>query len=212
MIRSPFYIQEDFISPLRCEQLIEKFALKVPDRNAEGAPLKHHRVIPSDSCGDVRSELAAITPIIEQRYDGVFSAEPMLQFQQYFENPKVPAEPHMVDGFTYQRKKWTKMKNINLVGIVWLKSYHSSVPLDPRYETYGGKLEFPSYNFSLTPVRGTLVVFPATEHFVNATSHVLLGSLEQIKITIPLQQEDGSPWRYIPANYPGSFQEWFLNE
>jgi hypothetical protein len=94
-----------------------------------------------------------------------------------------------------------------LVGFLWLKSYHDAVPLDPRIEVYGGKIEFPTYNFSLTPVEGTLVIYPATPHFVTAISHVMLGSLEQIKFNIKL-----SNWAYDPSNFPGTYKDWFFGE
>jgi hypothetical protein len=209
MTHSPFHVVENFISPLQCEELVKQLALRVPDRDEKGAPLKHERLVPVEYGGNVVSELNAIAPLIEQRYGAEIFGESQLVFQQYFENPKVPAEPHCAEGWKFLRKKWTKTKDIDLVGFIWLKDYHASVPLDPRFEVYGGKLEFPAYNFSLTPVRGTLVMFPATPHFVHAMSHVMLGSLEQIKITASLRR-GGLPWIYNPASFPGSYQEWFV--
>jgi hypothetical protein len=208
MIHSPFHVVEDFISPLRCEQLIKQLALKVPDRDENGDPLKHERIV-SELCGDVLSELSAIAPLIERRYAAQIVGEPLVLFQQYQENPKIPAETHMAEGWRFLRKKWTKFKDIDLVGFIWLKSFHASVPLDPRFEVYGGKLEFPAYNFSLTPVRGTLVLFPATPHFVHAVSHVMLGSLEQLKVHVKLRVND-MPWVYNPSQFPGTYQEWFV--
>jgi hypothetical protein len=207
-MHSPFHVIENFVSPLQCEQLIEELALRVPNRNESGAPLKYERLVLGQSAGALLSELSAIAPLIEARYGAEIFGEPQLVLQQYFENPKVPAEPHGAEGWRFLRKKWTKTKDIDLVGFIWLKDYHASVPLDPRFEVYGGKLEFPTYNFSLTPVRGTLVVFPATPHFVHAMSHVMLGSLEQIKVTMSLRN-GGLPWVYNPVSFPGSYQEWF---
>lgn len=211
MIHSPFHVTENFISPLRCEQLVSKLALKVPDRDAEGTPLKHERLVPVEHSGDIMSELAAMVPLIERRYDAQVFGEPALVFKQHFENPKVPAEVHGAEGWKFLRKKWTKVRDVDLVGYLWLKDYHASVPLDPRFEVYGGKLEFPTYNFSLTPVRGTLVMFPATPHFVHATSHILLGSLEVIKVAMSLRK-NGVAWQYAPSNFPGSYQEWFVQD
>lgn len=211
MIHSPFHVIEGFASPLRCEQLARQLGLSEPDQTPDGKPLKHERIVPSDLIGDLASDFSAISPILEQRYKAQISGEPGFVFQQFPENPKVPAEQHTAEGWRYLRKKWTKVKDIDLVGFLWLKDYHNSVPLDPRYEVYGGKLEFPGYNFSLTPVRGTLVLFPATPHFIHAISHVMLGSLEQIKITTRLRH-DGLPWIYDPRAFPGTFQEWFTEE
>ena len=205
MTRSPFEIVENFISPLQCERLMKGLALSYPQRDANGTPLKYERFVPADMSGAVLSEFDAISPLVEQRYGAPVNGEPTLIFQQYWENPKVPAEGLGCENSKFSRKKWTKVKDVDLVGFLWLKSYHDAVPLDPRIEVYGGKIEFPTYNFSLTPVAGTLVIFPATPHFVTATSHVMLGSLEQIKFNIKL-----SNWVYNPSNFPGTYKDWFF--
>ena len=211
MIHSPFHVVENFISPLQCERIISTLGLSRPDVAENGQPLKYERHVPVDIAGSILSELNALTPFIEQRYDATVTGDSGLLFQQYWENPKVPAEVHWAEGWKYLRKKWNKVRDIDLVGFIWLKDFHTSVPLDPRVEVYGGKLEFPTYDFSLTPVRGTLVLYPATPHFVTAMSHVMLGSLEQIKVIIKLTK-DGAPWSYQPSNFPGSYQDWFIPE
>lgn len=210
-MHSPFHVIEEFISPLNCEEIISHLGLKAPNRDEKGQPLKYERLVPADFASNIFSDLEAQVPFIEQRYGAVVGANKHLLFQQYWENEKVAAEGHHAEGWKYARKKWNKTKDIDLVGILWLKDYHSSVPLDPRHEVYGGKIEFPGYNFSLTPTRGTLVLFPATPHFVTATSHIMLGTLEQIKVTMKLTK-DGGPWAYHPSNFPGSYQEWFSPE
>lgn len=207
MSHSPFHVVEDFISPKQCELLVQRLGLRTPNIAENGQPLKYERHVPADLGGGILSELDALTPLLERRYNGTIAGEPTLMFQQYWENPKAPAEGMGCENSVYRRKKWERVKNVDLVGFLWLKSFHNAVPLDPRFETYGGKLEFPAYNFSLTPVRGTLVVFPATPHFVTAMSHIMVGSLEQIKVGIRLKD-----WQYDPSFYPGSYQEWFLNE
>lgn len=209
MIHSPFHVIEDFISPLKCEDIVNQLALKVPDRDDSGVPLKHERIVPWQLAGEILSELDAVSPLIERRYSAQLFGEPQIHFQQFFENPTEPALNHTAEGWKYLRKKWTKVKDVDLVGFIWLKSYHATTPLDPRFEAYGGKLEFPAYNFSFTPARGALVLFPATPHFVYAISHMMLGSLEQLKISMKLRA-DGLPWTYVPSNYPGTYQQWFV--
>lgn len=105
-----------------------------------------------------------------------------------------------------------KSKDVDVVAYVWLKDYNSGVPLDPRFETYGGKLEFPAHNFSVLPKRGTCVIFPAGPHFITAVSHVFVGSAEYIKFALKLQidTETGRvAWYYDPAQYPGTYVDWF---
>lgn len=105
-----------------------------------------------------------------------------------------------------------KVKDVDLVGYVWLKDFNGGIPLDPRFEVYGGKLEFPAYDFSLMPQRGTLVLYPAGPHFITAVSPILVGSLEQVKVTVKLKARDGAVFIYQPSNFPGTFQEWFSEE
>lgn len=210
MTHSPFHVVENFISPLQCEKLVSALALTRPDYYENGQPLKHERHVPVELSTSIMNELEDIKGDIEARYSGTLSDQHLL-FQQYWEDTKSPAEGMWCESSKFVRKKWSKIKNVDLVGFIWLKDFHNSVPLDPRFEVYGGKLEFPGYNFSLTPVRGTLVLFPATPHFVTAISHVMLGSLEQIKITARLTWHE-APWQYVPAHYPGTYQEWFFDE
>jgi hypothetical protein len=207
LIHSPFHTVENFISPLQCEIIADRLKLNVPSYAEDGQPLKYECRVPVELAGNIASELDALSPLLERRYGAQISAEPALLFQQYWENAKAPAEQIGCENSKFSRKKWIKTKDVDLVGFIWLKSFHNSVPLDPRHEVYGGKLEFPGYNFSLTPVRGTLVIFPATPHFITATSHVMLGSLEQIKLNIKLKD-----WQYQPESFPGTYQEWFFPE
>jgi hypothetical protein len=100
-------------------------------------------------------------------------------------------------------------KDVDLVGFVWLKDYNENVPLDPRHEVFGGKLEFPAFNFSLVPQRGTLVMFPAGPHFITVISPILLSDLYQIKLTVCINQKNGGRWLYQPSNHPGKWQDWF---
>jgi hypothetical protein len=211
MIHSPFHVVEDFISPLQCEQLIKGLGLLTPDLAENGQPLRHQRLVPALQAGSVLNAFEEIVPFVEQRYGGMVGQARHLVFQQYWENPKAPAETHWAEGWKYTRKKWVKLDDVDLVGFIWLKDFHGSAPLDPRVEVYGGKLEFPTYNFSLTPSRGTLVMYPATPHFVTAMSHVLLGSLEQLKLTVKLTV-DGGQWSYAADKFPGSYREWFVEE
>lgn len=211
MTHSPFHVVENFISPLQCEKINRSLALKFPSLDERNEPLKYERLLPQDLSSQLVELFHEQVPQIQDRYSATVEGQPGLKFQQYWENLKRPAEELGAGAWKLHRKKWTKIKDFDLMGILWLKDFNSSVPLDPKFEVYGGKVEFPGYNFSLTPVRGTLVMFPATPNFVHAISHVLFGSMEQIVITSKLSVS-GSPWIYNPINYPGTYQEWFLEE
>ena len=213
MVKSPFFVHEDALSPAKCEQLIDELGLRVPSLNESGKPLKHERIMKDVKFIElVQSILGPLQPLIEERYDALVKGMETPLFQQYFENPSDPCEHHGCESSKFMRKKWVKAKDVDLVGFIWLKDYNGGVPLDPRFEVYGGKLEFPAYNFSLVPQRGTLVLYPAGPHFITAISPVLVGELEQLKITLKLQTTGGDHWLYQPANFPGTYQEWFTQE
>jgi hypothetical protein len=209
-VHSPFHVVEEFISPLNAERIITELGITVPSLHEDGYPLKHERFIKDPELLNLlQGSLAEHTPDIQERYGAIVkNLDPPL-FQQYFEDPKHPCELHGCENARYLRKKWVKVKDVDLVGYIWLKDYGSGVPLDPRHETYGGKLEFPAYNFSLLPQRGTLVLFPAGPHFITAISPILVGSLEQLKFSLKLTTEDDGLWFYTPSNHPGGYQDWF---
>lgn len=208
---SPFHVVEDFISPANCEKIIAELGISVPSVTEDGRPMKNERFITDpDLLQLIQSAILENGQDIQDRYDGVIKGMDTPHFQQYFENPKDPCEKHGCENSKYVRKKWVKAKDVDLVGYVWLKDYGSGVPLDPRLEVYGGKLEFPSYNFSLVPQRGTLVLFPAGPHFITAVSPVLVGSLEVVKFSLKITTTDDGIWLYQPANFPGTYEEWFV--
>jgi len=212
-IRSPFFVVEDALSPARCEQLIAELGIHSPNVDEAGKPIKNERIM-TEHVGLVRDVLDPHLADIEVRYSGAIRGMETPLFQQFFENPKDPAVGHGCENAKYMRKKWVKTKDVDLVGYLWLKDFNSGVPLDPRFEVYGGKLEFPAYDFSLVPQRGTLVLFPAGPHFITCVSPILVGSLEQVKVTIKMlnNHKDGGPWLYQPSSFPGTYAEWFSAE
>ena len=208
---SPFHVIEEFISPANCEKIIAEYGIVQPSLNDEGRPLKNERII-----SDVELISLLQTGILENggdiqaRYKGLIKGMDKPHFQQYFEDPKRPCELHGCENSKLSRKKWVKVKDVDVVCYLWLKDFGSGVPLDPRHEVYGGKLEFPAYNFSLVPQRGTLVVFPAGPHFITAISPVLVGSLEQVKFSLKLQMGDDGLWLYQPSEFGGTYLDWFV--
>jgi len=206
---SPFYIIEELISPAACERLITKYGLSQPSLDENDKPIKYERLLDESDALQIGRAMEDHRELIEKHYAGLIGKVPPPTFQQYFEDPTKPCEQHGCENAIFLRKKWVKRKEIDLVGFLWLKSFNSSVPIDPRFEVYGAKIEFPAYDFSLMPSRGTLVLFPAGPHFITATSHCMYGSMEQIKIGLPLTAPDGAPWLYQPAMFGGTWQDWF---
>lgn len=209
-IHSPFHVVEHFISPAACEKLIQELGILEPTTDEVGRVLKNERILRDGEYVQMfKSLVQREVGAIEERYDASIVGMETPIFSQYFEDPKNPCELHGCENAKFLRKKWVKTKDVDLVGYLWLKDFNNGIPLDPRYEVYGGKLEFPAYDFSLVPQRGTLVIFPAGPHFISAVSPVQVGTLEQIKISIKLKSVDDGAWIYQPQNFGGTYQEWF---
>lgn len=210
MIKSPFVVIEDALAPSLCEHVIKKLGLTVPSYD-NNEPVKHERIINTpDLLTAIQSCVQESVAEIEHRFNAIVKGMELPLFQQFFENPTRPAVSHGCENSKYARKKWVKVKDVDLIAVIWLKDFNSGVPLDPTFEVYGGKLEFPGYNFSLVAQRGTLVIYPATPHFITAVSPILVGSLEQIKVPLKLTAPDDSAWEYCPEDFPGTYKDWFL--
>lgn len=212
-IRSPFLIYPEFISPKKCQELVNAVEVNAPNYDANGDPMKMERHY-LEGEDFLYSRFKSVISDIEERYDASFKGAEKMVFQFYPQNQKAPAENPGCENSKFMRKKWVKTKDVDLVGFIWLKDYNDVAPLDPRTEIYGGKLEFPAYNFSLTPQAGTLVIFPAGPHFITAISPILIGNLYQVKINICITPNDGSGmWMYDPKKYPsgkkGFIEGWF---
>ena len=206
-MKSPFIIAQDFLSPLLCEKMIDSIKVEQPDTDVEGDPKKLERHV-LELEYDIIERFRDLVPQIEERYDCEYRGLEKPLFQYFPENAKVPAEPPGCENSKFVRKKWVMHKDVDLVGFIWLKDFNDNIPLDPRHEVFGGKLEFPAYNFSLVPQRGTLVMFPAGPHFITVISPILLGDLYQIKLNVCVTQKQGGHWFYQPQQFPGTWQDW----
>jgi hypothetical protein len=199
---------QDFLSPQVCEKIVDDIRVLSPDVDENGIPRKLERFNLFWE-NDIAERFRDLVPSIEETYDCVYRGLEKPVFQYYPENAKTPAENPGCENSKYVRKKWVMHKDVDLVGFVWLKDYNSDVPVDPRFEIFGGKLEFPAYNFSLQPQRGTLVLFPAGPHFITVISPIMLGDLYQVKLNVCINSKNGGRWFYQPSNFPGTWQQWF---
>ena len=206
-MNSPFIVIPDFLSPLTCENIVNSISVIDPDRDADGKPkkLERHNLMWEQ---DIVERFRPLVPDIEQRFDCTYKGLEKPLFQYYPENAKSPAEQPGCENSRYVRKKWVMHKDVDLVGFVWLKDYSDSIPLDTKYEVFGGKLEFPAFNFSLMPQRGCLVLFPAGPHFITVISPIMVSDLYQIKLNVCVTAKNGGKWFYQPQNHPGKWTDW----
>jgi hypothetical protein len=202
--KSPFLVYQEFMSPKACKEILDAVKVSAPNRDSDGYAMKLER-FHNESEDKIFAKFKPLIPEIEAHYNLKYKGTEHLVFQHFPEGMKGLAESPHCENSQYLRKKWVKVRERDLTAVLWLKDYQDSVPLDPKIEVYGGKLEFPAYNFSIQPQCGTLMIYPAGPHFITATSPVLVGDLHCVRFHIAA---DGT-WIYQPDQFKGTYQEWF---
>lgn len=194
-LKSPFFVVEDFLSPLQCDRLISL------NKVVNGGTCIRH--LNEGQFSVVSNSLTDYSEQICERYGAELSTDIKLLFQQFEENASRPALSPQVEGWESLRRKWTKTKNIDLVGFIPLKSYCDSLPIDLNFEVYGGKLEMLNFNFSILPERGSLILMPAAPNFIHAISPINFGSFEMVKINCTFT----TPWSFDLSKFSTSIQD-----
>jgi hypothetical protein len=203
--KSPFLVFQDLVDSILCDKLAEDVRVN-PSLDREEKPMTMERYhVPSEET--LFKLFKPLIPKLETHFEGFkYLGTEHLVFQQFPANGKLGEEPHC-ENAVYKRKKWIRVKDRDLTGVLWLKDYQDSPPFNLKTQVLGGKLEFPVYNFGFQAQKGTLVVYPANERFISLTSAVLVGELQCVKFHICGE----GLWLYDPAKYPGDFRTWFSN-
>lgn len=202
--KSPFKVYQNFLSPKMCSTILDNIRVSAHNRDKDGFPDKMER-FHEESQEIIFEKFKVIIPEIEEYYGIKYKGTENIVFQCYPEGKPGAAENPHCESSQYLRKKWIKVHPRELTAVIWLKDFQDAPPIDVRNEVYGGKLEFPAYDFSLVPQRGTMVIYPAGPHFISAISPVLVGDLYQARLHIAA---DGQ-WLYQPENFRGTYREWF---
>jgi hypothetical protein len=199
--KSPFLIARDFLSPLKCEEIVNKLKFYIPDTNDDGTAIKmsrHH-----DQCENIIYEqLKPLIPSIEQHFKFKHRGTELINFEFH----ATGTEPIVqCDNSSYIKKQWARTRDRDFSVTIFLVDHQDSVPFDSEYEVYGGKLEFPQHNFGFNPVRGTLLVYPSGPHFINAFSPIIAGDLIVAKTYLAAEV----PYFHDPSIFPGNYKNWF---
>lgn len=200
-IKSPFFVVQDFISPLLCEHIIDAAECFSPDTDIKGTPVKtvkHNK----QTQQIVMERLSSIIPSIEQHYNVDYKGTEPMNVEWF---PEGSEGIIACESSSFIKGKWVKTKDREFSGVLFLNDYHDKIPFDNTFEVYGGKLEFPQWGFGFNPQRGTLVVYPSGPHFINKTSSILVGDLYQVKIHIATHE----PFLFNLKDFPGNYTNWF---
>lgn len=198
---SPFLVIQNFISPLLCEQLVDALKLRHPDTDSKGNFLPMFLPCPEGE-SILYEKIQNIMPDINNRYTRFEyqGMEPMI-FEWY---PATSIGKLISENSEYLHKKWVKVRERDLTGVLFFSDFNEKPPFDSEYEVYGGKLEFPQHKFGFNPQRGTLIIYPSDPHFINITTKIQFGDLFQVKI----QMASTIPYLYNPKEFPGNCDSW----
>lgn len=205
MTHSPFLVFQDFITGDDCDRIAKEVRVEpnVDENNVPLAMERHHGLVEDE----LFEKFKTLIPNLESHYQGFkYRGTEHLVFQQFPATGKTAEEPHC-ENAVYKRKKWMRIKDRDLTGLLWLKDHQDSPPFDIKTQVLGGKLEFPVYNFGFQPQKGTLVIYPSNERFISLTTAVLVGELQAVRFHICGE----GIWIYNPDDYPGDFRNWFID-
>jgi hypothetical protein len=202
-IHSPFYVIDEFISPLGCEEMIDILNYTTPDLDKDGHPLVSVKTN-ERAGGMIYERLQYALPEIQAYYKFLYKGTHPIEFEWFPENSenKLHAE-----NSEFLRGKWLRTQAKDFTGILFMCDYQDDIPFEQDYEVLGGKLEFPQHQFGFNPVRGTLVIFPSDPHFINANTRIHVGELYQARIHMAAQ----TPYLYQPQDFPGDYRHWFAS-
>lgn len=202
--KSPFLVFQRFLTPAECNTMAKNIRVEITPAEP-GAPLEPVVRQHEDSQNYIFERLLKKIPEIEAHFDLKYKGTEPITFFQFPETNGRAAEDPQCYNAVYKRKKWIRTNNRDLTGVLWLKDYQDQPPFDVNTEVYGGKLEFPVYDFGFQPQAGTLVIFPSCERFINLTSSIQVGELQLAKMHL----HSDKLWLYDPVNFPGDYKTWF---
>jgi hypothetical protein len=201
MNKSPFYIVEEFVSPLLCEELVDRVNFTVPDTNKDGFPVKTHKTC-DEAEAVLYERLMLLIPELSAHYALQYKGTERMSFEWFPEGSK---GDFVCENSEFLRRKWLRMKARDITCILFLSDYQNTPPFDGEFEVYGGKLEFVQHKFGFNPQRGTLIAFPSDPHFINITTPIMAGDLYQVRIQLAAK----APFIYQPDQFPGNYTTWF---
>lgn len=202
MVKSPFYVEQEFLSPLLCEQIADDLNFIYPDKDQNDKPIKsfksHER-----SEEVIFQHLRRHIPKMEAHYGFEYRGTTTMSFEWYPQGCQ--GESPRCENSEYINKQWARTRDRDITGVLFLCDYQDHVPFDNDFEVYGGKIEFPQHQFGFNPQRGTLIFFPSGAHFLNCATPIQVGDLFQVRFHIAATV----PYMYNPTDFPGDYTSWF---
>lgn len=200
--RGPIVRIDNFISPLFCEDIIDRSNNNIFNTDKENCPLKTN----------IFNELTEIRyrpyldDLIENLIDNYYSTEisyiSKTVLEWFPENYK--NRGYILDGYNYLNQKWINTSDTDFITICFLNDYNNKPKFDNSYEVYGGEISFNNFNVTIKPARGTLFIFPAHPAFAYKINNVDMGNLFIVKNTLT----SALKYTYNGSSFSGSPEKW----
>lgn len=202
MSKSPFLIVKNFISPLECEAMVDSANRNFPNTDINNKPIKTIVKLPVYE-RRVWERLSEFFDNIEKYHNVEIDSLSGMDVEWY--PAKSTQEGTRCENSKYFTKEWKIINDYDFTVVVFLKDSNMTRAFDEDFECYGGKLEMVNHRFGFNPERGTAIIFPSNQYFLNATVPPLLGDLFQLRLHIICDKR----FKYSPQNYQGDHSVWF---
>lgn len=204
-VKSPFFIDEEFLSPLLCEQIVDNLSTEfnTPDYDENNIPSlvkctnePSQNIIINKFENDILSKLehhfnVSIDKVTQPNF---------LWYPERYTNKQV-----FCDNSNYISNKWHKTKKRDLSITIFLSTFCKDPSIDCDYEVYGGKIDYPQYNFGFEAQRGSLIIHPSDPHFLYSINDIIVGDLLVCKFYLTTKDV----YVYNPQHFPGNYKTWF---
>jgi hypothetical protein len=206
MKETPFLVERNFLPPMLCEQIIGdlKIDTMFPTFGQDGKPkstILHSRL-------NTQRILSLFEPTVEElerKYNTEYMGTHNLMFEWYPTN--YVSSQIKSDGYIQKRDEgWVRYNLIDFTGILWLNNFNDKPDFDENFEVRGGQLEFPMFDISFQPERGTLVLFPTAPNFAHTVAPVQIGSLTQVRFQIRSEV----PYKFNKEDFEMNPDNWNL--
>lgn len=200
--RPPFLILKEFLSPLECENVLSSIRLDFPNVDVNDNPIKTIIKAPVIQ-NRVWQRMELYFEIIEKYYQVEIDSIGEVDIEWYPEESI--KEQTRCENSIYINSKWQIVNDNDFCMVVFLKDYNDSKNFDIDFECYGGKLNMVNHGFGFNPERGTAIIFPGNQNFINLTDPPKYGDALQIRTHITTVER----YKYSPSLFPGNFKTWF---
>lgn len=199
--KSPILIIEDFLSPLECEDIISRALTRVKLDNSDFEKQKitlHDPITQNRLAERIESLSYHMEEYFGYEHREVYNIEINILPEGHKKMQPVCENSVNLNG-------WTRGNNKDFVCMVFLVDKHEDGMIDLDFEVSGGLLQMIKHNFSISPKRGTLVVFPGDSNFLYNFSDIEIGDLIFLKFWVSATV----PYVYNRENFPGNYTNWF---